>query len=141
MHLDVVGHGGQIAGVAGPSGDLERDQGHPPRALRWPQRLIDAPDVENEYPPCTQLDRMAQWNAVDQAAVEVVPPVNDRGWEQPGHGCGSQHGVHDGPAVEPVLGSVLDVRRATGEGDGQVFDALLAQDSGERAPQRIWLVN
>src|SRR3954453_14765523 len=47
MHLDVVGHGSQIAGVAVPTGDLEGHQGHLPRALRWPQWLIDAPDVEN----------------------------------------------------------------------------------------------
>ena len=137
MHLDVGGHGSQIAGVAVSSGDLESHQGNLPRALRWPQWLIDASDVQHEDPPCTQLDRMAQRNAVDQATVEVMPTLNDRRWQQPGYGCRGQHGVHDEALVEPVLGGVLDVGRTTGEGDGQVFDALLAQHRGERAPQRI----
>jgi hypothetical protein len=53
MHLDVGGHGSQIAGIAVSSGDLESHQGNLPRALRWPQWLIDASDVQHEDPPCT----------------------------------------------------------------------------------------
>lgn len=137
MYLDIGGHSSQIAGVAVPPGDLESHQGDLPGAPRWPEWLIDASDVEHEDPPCTQFDRTAQRNAVDQATVEVMPTLNDRRWQQPGYGCRGQHGVHYEALIEPVLGSVLDVRRATGERDGQVFDALLAQHGGECAPQRI----
>jgi len=137
MHLDVGGYRSQIAGVAVASGDLKGHQGHLPWALRWPQWLIDASHVENEDPACTQLDRTTQRNAVDQAPVEVMSTLNDRRWQQPGYGCRGQHGVHDEAPVEPVLRSVLDVRRAACEADGQVFDALIAQHVGDRPPQGI----
>jgi hypothetical protein len=85
VHLDVVRYGRQIAGVAVPASDLKGHQGHLPRPLRRTQRLVDASDLQHEDPVGAQLDCMAQRNAVDQAAIQIVPAVDDRRRQYPWH--------------------------------------------------------
>ena len=79
----------------------------------------------------------AERDAVHEAAVEVVILADpDRG-EQAGHCGGGEDGVDDRPAVEPVLGGVLDPGGAALERHRQVLDAPVVELRDQRPAQRF----
>ena len=138
VHLDVVGHGAQVAGEPVPAGDLERDDRHLPRIARRVEGLLDAPDLQDEHPPGAELDGPPERDAVARGRRRgSAGRRSATGGQQAGHRGGGEDGVDDRPAVEPVLGGVLDPGGAALERHRQVVDPLVTELRGERATQRF----